>query len=158
MRHRLAESLVAVEAAAAALDAAWLDGSPLAAALAKAIAGRNGRTVARHAQQVLAGIGFTTEHDLHQHLRRTYALDGLLGDARSLTIELGEQLLAARQVPARSCPSRPHRSGGAPGWEHRRGSVSNERAQRGRPRTCSATMLRWIWEVPPAMVPAKLRR
>jgi alkylation response protein AidB-like acyl-CoA dehydrogenase len=100
VRHKLAESFVAVEAAAAALDAAWLDGSPLAAALAKAIAGRNGRTVARHAQQVLAGIGFTTEHDLHKYLRRTYALDGLLGDARSLTIELGEQLLTSRQVPS----------------------------------------------------------
>jgi hypothetical protein len=100
VRHKLAESFVAVEAAAAALDAAWLDGSPLAAALAKAIAGRNGRTVARHAQQVLAGIGFTTEHDLHKHLRRTYALDGLLGDARTLTIQLGEQLLASRQVPS----------------------------------------------------------
>ncbi|MET0728925.1 MAG: acyl-CoA dehydrogenase family protein [Acidimicrobiales bacterium] len=100
VRHRLADSFVAVEAADAALGAAWLDGSPLAAALAKAIAGRNGRTVARHAQQVLAGIGFTTEHDLHHHLRRTYVLDGLLGDARSLTIELGQQLLATRQVPA----------------------------------------------------------
>ena len=29
---------------------------------------------------------------------------------------------------------------------------------RGRPRTRSATMLRWISEVPPAMVPAKVRR
>jgi hypothetical protein len=100
VRHKLAESFVAVEAAAAALDAAWLDGSPLAAALAKAIAGRNARTVARHAQQVLAGIGFTTEHPFHDHLRRTYALDGLLGDARTLTIQLGEQLLTSRQVPS----------------------------------------------------------
>ncbi len=100
VRHRLAESLVAIEAADAAADAAWLDGSPLAAALAKAIAGRSGRTVARHAQQVLAGIGFTTEHDLHHHLRRTFALDALLGDARRLTLDLGEQLLADRRVPA----------------------------------------------------------
>ena len=79
VRHRLAESLVAIEAAEAAANAAWLDRSPLAAALAKAIAGRSGRTVARHAQQVLAGIGFTTEHDLHRHLRRTYALDAPAG-------------------------------------------------------------------------------
>ena len=67
--------------------------------MAKAIAGRSGRTVARHAQQVLAGIGFTTEHAFHHHLRRTLVLDGLLGDARSLTIALGEQLLATRQLP-----------------------------------------------------------
>ena len=99
VRHRLAESLVAVEAADAALGAAWQEGTPLAAAMAKAIAGRSGRTVARHAQQVLAGVGFTTEHAFHHHLRRTLALDGLLGDARSLTIALGEQLLATRQAP-----------------------------------------------------------
>ena len=30
--------------------------------------------------------------------------------------------------------------------------------QRGRPKTFSATMLRWISDVPPAMVPAKARR
>ena len=32
------------------------------------------------------------------------------------------------------------------------------RAYLGSPRTLSAMMLRWIWLVPPAMVPAKLRR
>ena len=37
------------------------------------------------------------------------------------------------------------------------GSGNRPVAQRGRPRTRSAMMLRWIWEVPPAMVPAKLR-
>ncbi len=99
VRHRLAESLVAIEAADAAAQAAWLDGSPLAAALAKAIAGRSARTVARHAQQVLAGIGFTTEHDLHLHVRRTIVLDGLLGDARTLTHQLGTELLQSRRLP-----------------------------------------------------------
>ena len=69
VRHRLAESLVAIEAADAAADAAWQDGTPLAAALAKAIAGRSARTVARHSQQVLAGIGFTMEHSLHRYVR-----------------------------------------------------------------------------------------
>lgn len=99
VRHRLAESLVAVEAASAAADAAWLDRTPMSAALAKAIVGRNARTVARHAQQVLAGIGFTTEHDFHHHLRRALVLEKLLGDTRSLTRELGRQLLAERAVP-----------------------------------------------------------
>ena len=100
VRHRLAESLVAVEGADAAVDAAWDDGTPLAAAMAKAVAGRAALTVARHAQQVLAGVGFTTEHPFHHHLRRTFVLDGLLGSSRSLTIELGEQLLSTRQLPA----------------------------------------------------------
>jgi Acyl-CoA dehydrogenase, C-terminal domain len=99
VRHRLAEALVAVEAADAAVGAAWLDGSPLAASLAKAIAGRSGHTVARHAQQVLAGVGFTTEHPLHRYVRRTIVLDRLLGDSRSLTNQLGQQLLDSRRLP-----------------------------------------------------------
>ena len=93
VRHRLAESLVAIEAADAAATAAWDDRSPLGAALAKAIAGRSARAVARHSQQVLAGIGFTTEHPLHHYVRRALVLDHLLGDARSLTAALGEDLL-----------------------------------------------------------------
>jgi hypothetical protein len=100
VRHRLAESLVAIEAADAAAHAAWDDGSPLAAALAKAVAGRSARTVARHSQQVLAGIGFTTEHPLHLYVRRALVLDRLLGDARSLTTALGEDLLRDRRLPS----------------------------------------------------------
>jgi alkylation response protein AidB-like acyl-CoA dehydrogenase len=100
VRHRLADSLVAIEAADAAAHAAWDDGTPLTAAMAKAIAGRNARFVARHAQQVLAGIGFTTEHPLHHHVRRALVLDRLLGDARSLTASLGADLLAGRRPPS----------------------------------------------------------
>ena len=43
----------------------------MTAALAKAIAGRTARTVATQCQQVLAGIGFTTEHPFHRFLKRT---------------------------------------------------------------------------------------
>jgi alkylation response protein AidB-like acyl-CoA dehydrogenase len=100
VRHRLADSLVAVEAADAAAHAAGDDGSPLAAALAKAVAGRNARLVARHAQQVLAGIGFTTEHSLHLFVRRALVLDSLLGDARMLASSLGADLLRDRRLPA----------------------------------------------------------
>jgi Acyl-CoA dehydrogenase, C-terminal domain len=100
VRHRLAEALVAAEAADAALAAAWDDPAPLTAALAKVLAGRGAKTVARHAQQVLAGIGFTTEHDLHTYVRRVLVLDRLLGDAGSLTRRLGEDLLADRHLPA----------------------------------------------------------
>jgi hypothetical protein len=100
VRHRLADSLVAVESARGALDAAWEAGSDVDAAVAKAIAGRSARLVARHSQQVLAGIGFTLEHPLHRYVRRVRVLDGLLGDARSLTRALGEQLLRERGLPA----------------------------------------------------------
>ena len=99
IRHRLAESLVAIEAAQATAEAAWDDPSPLAAALAKAIAGSSARTVAKHAQQVLAGMGYTTEHRLHLYVRRTLVLDQMLGAGRALTSEIGEQLLSSRQLP-----------------------------------------------------------
>ena len=100
VRHRLAEAYVAIEAADAALGAAWDDGTPLAAAVAKAVAGRSARTVSRHCQQVLAGIGFTTEHALHGHVRRAIVLDRLLGDARSLTRRMGADLLERRSLPS----------------------------------------------------------
>jgi hypothetical protein len=95
VRHRLAESLVAVEASATLARAAWEDSDPVTCALAKAYAGRSARTVARHCQQVLAGIGFTAEHPFHHHFRRVVVLDQLLG-GRALTRSLGEDLLAGR--------------------------------------------------------------
>jgi hypothetical protein len=99
IRHRLADSLVAIEAAQAATEAAWVDGSPLAASLAKAVAGASARTVARHAQQVLGGMGYTADHALHRYLRRTLLLDELVGSSVSLTREIGEQLLRTRELP-----------------------------------------------------------
>ena len=99
VRHRLAEALVAVEAAEAALAGAWDDGSPLAAALATVVCGESARTVRRHCQQVLAGIGFTDEHDLHLYVRRTIVLDGLFGDARTLAAEIGAGVLARGELP-----------------------------------------------------------
>jgi hypothetical protein len=100
VRHRLAESLVALEAAAALLDAAWEDPSPVTAAAAKALAGRAARTTARHAQQVLAGIGFTTEHPLHLFVRRAVVTDQLLGAGTALTRRLGTELLESRSLPS----------------------------------------------------------
>ncbi len=99
VRHRLADTLVAIEAARAALEAAWAQPSTVNAAVAKALAGRGARVAARHCQQVLAGVGFTAEHALHRYVRRVRVLDGLLGDTRSLTRAMGEQLLADRALP-----------------------------------------------------------
>ncbi len=81
------------------LDAAWLDRAPDTAAMAKAVAGRQARTAARHCQQVLAGIGFTVEHPLHRYVRRTLVLDQLLGSAASLTTALGDDLIGRRRLP-----------------------------------------------------------
>ena len=99
VRHRLAEALVAVEALDAALTAAREEPSPDTAALAKAIAGRTAHTVARHCQQVLAGIGFTTEHAFHRFLKRVLALEGLFGTADQIVLDVGRRLLAERRVP-----------------------------------------------------------
>jgi hypothetical protein len=99
VRHRLADALVAVEALEATLTAARQEPNPDTAALAKAVAGRTARTVAAHCQQVLAGIGFTTEHPFHRFLKRSIALEGLFGSADEIVLDVGRQLLAARHVP-----------------------------------------------------------
>ena len=103
VRHRLAETLVAIAMAEAMLDAAWLDRRPDTSAMAKAVAGRQARTAARHCQQVLAGIGFTVEHPFHRYVRRTLVLDALLGTAASLTTDArarADRAPAAAAAPA----------------------------------------------------------
>ena len=99
VRHRLAEALVAVEALEATLTVAWDEPGPMTAALAKASAGRTARTVAAHCQQVLAGVGFTTDHAFHRFLKRALALEGLFGSADDIVVGIGRQLLAERTVP-----------------------------------------------------------
>jgi hypothetical protein len=99
VRHRLADALVALEALEAALTAAKEEGNSETAALAKAIAGRTAHTVARHCQQVLAGIGFTMEHPFHRFLKRALALEGLFGSADEIVLSVGRWLLAERRVP-----------------------------------------------------------
>lgn len=108
VRHRLAEAFVALEGAEAALagaDEVAFSGpasdrdAELSAVLAKAAAGQAALTAARHCQQVLGGIGFTAEHDLHRHVRRALVLDGLLGSTRELTREAGTLLVKERSAP-----------------------------------------------------------
>jgi hypothetical protein len=100
VRHRLAEVLIAIESSQAMLVAAWEDGSLLTASMAKAYAGRSARSAAAHCQQVLAGMGFTAEHQFHHHFRRVLVLEQLFGSSVGLTRKLGEQLLAERGAPA----------------------------------------------------------
>jgi hypothetical protein len=108
VRHKLAETLVALDGAEAALTAAdeqasdpgtAIDDIELAALLAKAASGQAALTAARHCQQVLGGIGFTAEHPLHVHVKRALLLDGLLGSARELTREAGRRVIAAGAAP-----------------------------------------------------------
>jgi hypothetical protein len=96
IRHKLAETLVAIEGAEATLGNATDD---LGSLLAKAAAGQAALTAAKHCQQVLGGIGFTAEHELHRHVKRALLLDGLLGSARELTREAGARLRAQGSAP-----------------------------------------------------------
>ncbi len=99
IRHRLAETLVGIEMADAMIESAWHDQDPETAAMAKSVAGRQARTAARHSQQVLAGIGFTTEHALHRYIRRVLVLDGLLGSSTNLTKALGVEVMRTGRLP-----------------------------------------------------------
>ncbi|CAJ1499550.1 acyl-CoA dehydrogenase family protein [[Mycobacterium] burgundiense] len=99
VRHRLAETLVAIEGAEATLTLPGTDNPDLTALLAKAAAGKAALTAAKHCQQVLGGIGFTAEHDLHVHVKRALVLDGLLGSSRELTRRAGAGLRARGSVP-----------------------------------------------------------
>jgi alkylation response protein AidB-like acyl-CoA dehydrogenase len=96
IRHKLAETLVAIEGAEATLAAATDDFTSL---LAKAAAGHAALTAAKHCQQVLGGIGFTNEHELHRHVKRALVLDGLFGSTRELTREAGAVLRAQGSAP-----------------------------------------------------------
>jgi len=100
VRHRLADAFVAREGAAAALGLSWEAGDEeLAAMLAKSLAGRAAKITATHCQQVLAGLGFTSEHPFHRYLARALVLDRLLGSAAGLPAEIGALLAAAGRIP-----------------------------------------------------------
>jgi alkylation response protein AidB-like acyl-CoA dehydrogenase len=99
IRHRLAETLVAIEGAEATLSLSGSESPDLTAMLAKAAAGKAALTAAKHCQQVLGGIGFTAEHDLHRHVKRVLVLDGLLGSSRELTRRAGAGLRARGSAP-----------------------------------------------------------
>lgn len=99
IRHRLAETLVAIEGAESTLVAAATEPDELSSLLAKAAAGHAALTAARHCQQVLGGIGFTAEHELHRHIERALVLDAMLGSSRALTREAGAALRAKGFAP-----------------------------------------------------------
>jgi hypothetical protein len=99
VRHRLAEAHVHLTGAQALLEAAFLDGSPTAAAAAKAAAGRAHERASAAAVQVCGAIGASLEHPLHRYVNRGTALDALLGSHRDLASRLGAQLLETGETP-----------------------------------------------------------
>jgi alkylation response protein AidB-like acyl-CoA dehydrogenase len=99
VRHRLADSLVAIQAADALLAVAWDEPTSVNASIAKAFAGRSTQLTGRHCQQVLAGVGFTREHPFHRYLRRAMTLDHLLGASATLTRRLGSEAIKTGRLP-----------------------------------------------------------
>jgi hypothetical protein len=100
VRHRLAEALVAHEAASAALEFSWdSEDEVLAAMLAKSLAGRAAKIAAAQCQQVLAGIGFTAEHPFHHFLNRVLVLDRVMGSSSELPAAIGARLAGTGKIP-----------------------------------------------------------
>jgi alkylation response protein AidB-like acyl-CoA dehydrogenase len=85
IKHKFADLLVVLEKAratsyfAAACLAESDDRAPLAASMAKAAAGDCQRLVAQEGIQVLGGMGFTWEHDMHLLVKRAKTGELLFG-------------------------------------------------------------------------------
>jgi hypothetical protein len=99
VRHRLAEAHVALTAATALLDAAWVDGTPQAARAAKAQAGRAHQQASAHALQVCGAMGSSLEHPLHTFVSRGTVLDALLGGWQQHVRGFGRRLLETGEAP-----------------------------------------------------------
>jgi alkylation response protein AidB-like acyl-CoA dehydrogenase len=100
VKHKLAETHVALAVARLAADDAWIDTGPIAALMAKLHAGAAVQVANRHCQQLLGGIGFTWEHPFHRYYRRGRILDALLGSSQQLTTAIGRQISERRTLPS----------------------------------------------------------
>jgi hypothetical protein len=100
IRHRVADSLVASDAADAIVSAVWRsDNFELAAAVAKLVTSNAVKVVSTHVQQVLAGIGFTAEHEFHSYMKRAMVLDRLFGNSTDLAGSIGSELVSIGYAP-----------------------------------------------------------
>jgi alkylation response protein AidB-like acyl-CoA dehydrogenase len=106
VKHMLAEMLEKVENGHAALYyAAWaLDADAsersLAASVAKSTMNEASRKVCGDAVQVMGGIGFTWEHDLHFYFKRAKHLEVLYGDVDHHYERVLNEVLAGRTAGA----------------------------------------------------------
>jgi hypothetical protein len=99
LQHRIAAAHVSVAGAGHLALEAGDAGDEWSAMVAKCMAGQAAETACTQAQQAYGAIGFTWEHEFHRYLRRTYMLDRLFGDWRSLEHEIGTRLQATGVVP-----------------------------------------------------------
>ncbi len=99
LQHRLASAHAMVVGAGHLAAEASTDGDVWTALVAKCIAGQAAEFACTQAQQCYGAIGFTWEHEFHRYLRRTYVLDGLFGNWRTLEHEIGMHLQSTGVVP-----------------------------------------------------------
>jgi alkylation response protein AidB-like acyl-CoA dehydrogenase len=96
VKHKFADMRVALERAratcyfAAATLAEDDHRRALATAMAKAAAGDCQRLVAQEGIQILGGIGYTWEHDMHLYVKRAKAGDALLGTAATHRLKVAD--------------------------------------------------------------------
>ena len=69
------------------------------ARVAKAYAGRAGRSVAQRALQTFGAIGFTWEHPHHLYSKRIHTLDAILGTSSQLCRGLGREIIETGVAP-----------------------------------------------------------
>ena len=99
LQHRIASAYSLVVGAAHVAEEAGDAGDEWSALVAKAVAGQAAEFACTQAQQCYGAIGFTWEHEFHHYLRRTYVLDRLFGDWRTLEHEIGHRLQQTGVVP-----------------------------------------------------------
>lgn len=99
IQHRLASAHAGLVGAMHVVVEAAMTENAWEALVAKALAGRSTEDACTQAQQCYGAIGFTWEQEFHRYLRRSYALDRLFGDYRSLEFEIGAKLQSTREVP-----------------------------------------------------------
>ena len=100
VRHKLVDAYVAATAAGSSAAAAWeSDNLPLAAATAKVVAGKAVSVTAAHTQQLLAGVGFTSEHSFHHFMKRTIVLERVLSSGNELAPFVGHVLMERGEAP-----------------------------------------------------------
>jgi Acyl-CoA dehydrogenase, C-terminal domain len=98
LQHRLASAHSMIVGAGHLVEQAG-DRDQWTAIVAKCMAGQAAEFACVQAQQCYGAIGFTWEHEFHRYLRRTYVLDSLFGDWRTLEHEIGTRLQSTGVVP-----------------------------------------------------------
>lgn len=99
LQHRMASAHAMTVGAGHLVTEAGVTGDAWTATVAKCMAGQTAEYACTQAQQCYGAIGFTWEHEFHHYLRRTYALDRMFGDWRTLEHEIGQRLQAGAAVP-----------------------------------------------------------